>query len=468
MTSALTPKGSYRVTKADRRLFWYIMLPALVESVVNQLFGMIDTLMVGNTVNSAVNIAAVSLGNTPHQFILCVLNAFTIGTTTAIAFYTGSGEKHKIGATVRQSALFILLLSTAVTVLSLIFAPAILSFVGADGELHEISVRYFRIIIAVHPIEMLTVVATASLRGIGISKFPMIYNLIAGGLNVAGNYVLIYGKFGFPEMGIAGAALSTSLSKCIAFAIALYCMAVMKTEVRINFRESFLFTRPILGRVASVGMTTMLEQVLLQGGNVIAVKIVAGMDTASIAAYNICQTINGLSWRPGGACQVASTTFAGRDMGERRPDKARARALMVYRYGLYFCAGMAFFLFFFRYPVASLFSPVENIRHMAGQAMIFDAFSTIGVTSHLIFSGSLRASGDQKYPLIASMVSIWTARVGIALLFSQLGILTVFTARLCNGIDQMIRGSIVSLRFFTSKRFRSPIPSSKGESDASE
>ena len=224
--------------------------------------------------------------------------------------------------------------------------------------------------------------------------------------------------------------------------------------MRIRFTESFRFTRDGIGRVASVGMTTALEQILLQGGNIMAVKIVASMETASIAAFNVCTSINGLSWRPASACQVASTTFTGQDLGEGRPEKARARAWMVYRYALYFCAFMTVFMLVMRYPIARLFTPEEIIWRKAGHALVFDALSIIGVTTHLVLAGSLRAAGDQKYPLIASMISIWTARVLIASIFVKTGILSVDTARLCVGLDQMIRGTIVMTRFLRSSKYK--------------
>ena len=453
MTAQPALKKIYTVTPADRRAFWFIMLPALVEGVILQLFGMIDTLMLGNTADSAVNIASVSLANTPHQFILCVLNAFAIGTTTAIAFYTGQNDPRRVAAAARQSMRMILLLSGASTVIALVFAHPIVTFAGAAGELHDGAVLYFRIIMAGFPLEMLTVAATACMRGIGVTRVAMLYNIAASAFNVLGNYVLIYGRFGFPEMGVAGAALSTTLSKCISFAIAAWYMLTRDTPVRIRFGESFRFTRDGIGRVSTVGITTALEQVLLQGGNILAVKIVAQMDTVSIAAFNVCGTINGLSWKPGGACQVATTTFVGRDLGEGRPEKARARALMVYRYSLIFCACMSVFMILFRTPIASLFSPEAEIVRMAGAALIFDAVSAVGVTSHLTLSGALRSAGDSKYPLIASMISIWSARVVLALIFGWCGLLNVMTARLCVAIDQMIRGTIVTLRFFRSDKW---------------
>lgn len=440
------------------------MLPALIEGIILVMFGMIDTLMLGNTANSAVNIASVSLANTPHQFIICVLNAFAIGTTTAIAFYTGQNDSRRISAAARQSFLLMLLTGTASAVICIVFASPIVRFAGATGELHDSAVLYFRIIMAGFPMEILAVTATACMRGIGITKVAMIYNIIASAFNVLGNYVLIYGKFGFPEMGVAGAAISTTLSKCISFGIALWYMLGVDSPVRIRLKESFRFTRDGLGRICSVGITAGLEQVILQGGNILAVKLVASMETASIAAFNICGTINGLSWKPGGACQVATTTFTGRDLGEGRPDKAKARTMMVYRYSLIFSAVMTVFIILFRVPIAALFSPEKEIVTRAGAAMIFDAVSVVGITTHLTLAGSLRSAGDSKYPLIASMISIWSCRVMFAFLLTRLGVWDVMTARLCVAMDQLIRGSIVAGRFFLSKKWNPPnTDDSKGD-----
>ena len=83
---------SYTVTSADKRSFWFIMLPALIEGVISQLFGIIDTLMLGNTAESAVNIASVSIANVPHVLLVNTIAAFCIGATTSIAFYTGQGQ----------------------------------------------------------------------------------------------------------------------------------------------------------------------------------------------------------------------------------------------------------------------------------------------------------------------------------------------------------------------------------------
>ncbi len=457
MNTTIRPKADsdgYVITLSDKKKFLSIMLPALVEGIITQLFGMIDTLMLGNTADSAVNISAVSISGAPLNFIVCVLAAFTIGTTTAVAYYHGRGEDENVSAAARQSFTFVLITSTAAAAAALIFSDRIVNFAGAKGELHGAALTYFRIVAVGIPIQMLTSVATAAMRGIGVTSIAMTYNLVSGGSNVILNYCLIYGHFGFPEMGVAGAAWATNIAKVIAFVIAAANMFLVVSPVQLHFHDSYGFTKPIIGRVCSVGLTTAAEQVILQGGNILATRITSYLDTNSIAAMSICSNIEGIGWKTGQACQVATTTFTGYDMGEGMPVKAKKRSLMVYRYSLYMAAAVIVFIIFTRFYIAKMFTTVEEVWRLAGGALIIDAVSNIGVTTHLVLSGSLRAAGDSKYPLIASLVSLWVFRVIMLYIILKLGGLNVYTGRIGIAADQMVRGTIVALRFFTSEKYR--------------
>lgn len=444
----------YTVTAEDKKKFLRIMMPALVEGIITQLFGMIDTLMLGNTADSAINISAVSISGAPLNFIVCVLAAFTIGTTTAVAYYNGRGERDNVGAATRQSFTFVLLATAAATAAALIFSDQIVNFAGAKGELHEAAVTYFRIVAIGLPIQMLTSVATAAMRGIGVTSIAMIYNLISGGANVLLNYCLIYGNLGFPELGVAGAAWATTIAKVIAFVIAAVNMFFVVSPVQLHFYDSYGFTGPVIGRICSVGLTTAAEQVILQGGNILATRITSHLDPNSIAAMSICSNIEGIGWKTGQACQVATTTFTGYDIGEGKPEKAKKRSVMVYRYSLYMAAAVIVLIVFARYGIAKLFTPVEEVWKLAGGALVIDAVSNIGVTTHLVLAGSLRAAGDSKYPLIASLVSLWVFRVIMLYIILRAGHLNVYTGRIGIATDQMVRGTIVALRFFTSDKYR--------------
>ncbi len=454
MNESSAIRAPYRVTRADRFAFFRMMIPALIEGVVTQLFGMVDTQMLGNTAASAVNISAVAVSNAPLNFVVCVLVAFTIGETTAVAWYSGRGERQKVAAVARQSMLAVCAVTVAATAAAILFRGPIVRFAGAREELFAPAETYFTIVALGLPLQMMTASATAAMRGIGVTRIAMFYNLLSGGANVVLNAVLIYGRLGFPALGVAGAAVATTVSKGIAFLIAMSYMFFADSTVRLRFGGSWRFTRDGIGRVASVGLTTAGEQMILQGGNILAVRLVAGMDTASIAAFNICGTIEGIGWRPGGACQVASTTFTGRALGEGRPEKARARTMMVYRWALGITLCTTVFTILFRYPIARLFSPDEIVWRAAGATLIIDALSTFGVTTHQTLAGSLRAADDSRYPLIASLISLWVFRVLALLLFSRLGILTVTTGRLAVAMDQTVRGTIVALRFFTKKEWK--------------
>lgn len=467
MTSVASIRSipSYRLTEKDVRFFLSIMLPALVELLLSQLFGMMDTIMLGHTENSSVLIAAVGMTASPINLIVCVISAFCIGTTAAVAWFTGAGESEKARCAAHQSLALLAVIGAVVTVLSLLFAEPIIRFAGAKEDTLADAVTYYRIIAAGFLVQSVTISITASLRGVGITKIPMLYNLTAALVNVILNYGMIYGRLGFPAMGIRGAAWATTISKFLAFVLAMLLMFFGKIPVGIRRGDSFRPNRQILTRILRVGITAGLEQVILQSGAVLNNKIVATVPTADFAANQIAANVEGLAWQLGNACNAASTTSTGQSLGEGRPEKARSMTRMILLVSLGFSACVILLFLFAGSPIAHLYTPEKEIAATAGRILCYTAIGMPGVATHLTIAGSLRGAGDTKTPLFASFCSLWIFRVGLGyLLVYRLG-MGVIAARVCCSVDQLVRASIVSLRYLTGKwaKGSSPVLSQKCE-----
>lgn len=189
-----------------------ITLPALFELVLSQLFTMVDTIMLGRSEVSAVAIAAVGLTNNPMNLVRSILIALNVGTTAGVAWAIGAGDRKSAAQISRNALMMNALVGTTAAAIVHTFAGPIVTFMGAGADTFEYAKNYLQIIsLGMIPLSM-TFAITAGLRGVGQTRLPMTYNLIANMLNVVGNYVLIYGKFGMPKMGVSGAALSTALS----------------------------------------------------------------------------------------------------------------------------------------------------------------------------------------------------------------------------------------------------------------
>jgi len=207
----------YKLTRGDVRFFLSIMLPALVELLLSQVFGMIDTIMLGRLPDSAGVLAAVGITTSPINLVVCVVTAFCIGTTATIAIATGAGKHEEARSTARQSLMLLGLIGVVLKVFCMAFAGPIIRFAGAKDEIFAGAVTYYRLIAAGFFFQSVTISITAALRGVGITRIPLLYNLSSAALNVVLNYIMIYGKLGLPPMGIAGAALATTVSKGAAF-----------------------------------------------------------------------------------------------------------------------------------------------------------------------------------------------------------------------------------------------------------
>jgi Na+-driven multidrug efflux pump len=144
----------------------------------------------------------------------------------------------------------------------------------------------------------------------------MLYNIGSNLLNVFGNYVLIYGKFGFPKWGVAGAAASTSIARLISCLVGLYIIYFSrKSIIALKVKDDYKIDWSIVRRVFSIGMPAAVEQFILQSGLILFARTVSGLGTSGFAAHQIGLNINGLAFSPCMAFGVASTTLVGQSLG---------------------------------------------------------------------------------------------------------------------------------------------------------
>jgi len=279
---------------------------------------MADMIMVGRLGPAA--IAAVGLTNQPVFFAMAAFIALNVGTTAVIARAIGAGDDDVASDAMRQSLILVVIMGLAVSVLGFVFAGHVLEFMGAEPDVLPMGVSYMKIIASGGVFMVVSMSLTAALRGAGDTKSPMKANMVANVSNVIGNYLLIYGKFGFPKLGVAGAALATTIARSIAFFLLL--KVVISGNSHLHLRGPFRLNRELLERIIRVGMPSAVEQIVLRGGQLVYVKIVAGFGTTVIAAHQIGMNIMNLSFMPGTAFAIAATTLVGQGLGAGMPDLA--------------------------------------------------------------------------------------------------------------------------------------------------
>ena len=447
-------KSKFKLDDESRKMWKEILSitwPAFIELVMSTLFGMVDMIMVGRV--SSAGLAAIGLTHQPFRLLNAVFAAVNIGTTTLVAWNIGAGKKEKAAVVARQVLVINLVLGIALTAVGIGFARPIIKFMGGNSDTMEMAVDYFTIIVSGLVFLAFNSAVTAALRGAGETRLPMMYNIGANLFNVFGNWVLIYGKLGFPAMGAAGAALPTTISRFLSCSVALYILfskrsiSVLSTRLRDGFCPNFETIR----KVFSIGFPAALEQIILQSGLMLFARTVSGLGTAEFAAHQIGLNINGLTFAPSMAFGVAATTLVGQSLGANDEEIAEKYASQVHHIaiGVACLIGMIFILF--SHPMSRIYTEDENIAHMAGTVLKIVALGQLGMPTQLCLAGALRGAGDTIYPLIASAFGIWVFRVIVAHFFVRVfgwGLIGAWAALV---LDQYTRAGIVYARYRSGK-----------------
>lgn len=428
------------------RITW----PAFIELVMSTLFGMVDMMMVGRLGPAA--ITSVGLTNQPFMLLLAIFAAVNIGGTALVAWSVGGNNSNKAKAVTRQIIVINLILGIVISFLGVLAAGSIVRFMGAGPDTMQLATVYFKIVASGLVFQALMMGITACLRGAGQTRIPMAYNVGSNLLNVFGNYVLIYGKWGFPCWGVAGAAVSTTLSRLLACLAALGVVYFSRwSDLKISIKDNYWPDWEIIKKIFAIGMPSAMEQFVLQSGLMLFAKIVSGLGTVGFAAHQIGLNISGLSFSPSKAFGVAATTLVGQSLGAGDTDLAERYARYIRKVAFFIACITGTVFILFSHSLALLYTSDLIVAGMAGTVLKILALAQPGQSTQLALSGALRGAGDTMYPLYASMLGIWGFRVGMTYLYVNVfgwGLIGAWVALV---LDQYIRSIVIYLRFRSGK-----------------
>ena len=431
------------------RLTW----PAFVELMLTTVFGMGDLLMLASIrEKTTVYKAAVGLTNQPHMLLVAVFAAMNVGATSLVAFNIGNKNPEKANRVASQAVGANIILGILVSILGFALASPIIKFMGAGADTFPYALSYFRIIVIGVAFRALNMAVVASMRGAGQTKLIMYINLTANLLDLLANYVLVYGKWGFPRMEIEGAAWSTTVAN---MAAGLTCLCVVmfskRSIIRVKLGQMFRFSKDILWRVLQIGYPAAGEQLVMQSGFAIFTKMVSGLGTQVMAAHQSVLSVLGLCLAPTQAFCVATSVLVGQSLGEGEPGKAERLAKSTRFLANVASVTIGLLIIIFSRQIAFIYDPDPKVMNYAIVALWLAAFMQPSQSTQLVTAAALRGAGDAMYPLYSSIVGIWGLRVLMGLFFVNVLHLGLLGAWLAINLDQIARAVTVTLRFRTGR-----------------
>lgn len=394
-----TPNSS-DLYKQSLRIAW----PATIEGALLAIIGAIDTMMVGTLGPAA--IASVGLTSQPRMILLVLAQALATGTTAVVARRKGAGDQLSANACLAQSMYLMTLLGFAMAALGYFFAEPFMRLAGANEDTLAMSVTYFQIIALGLPLNCWSLCICAAMRAIGKTTITMTTNITANLVNVVLNYCLIGGHFGFPALGVQGAAIATVCGTVVATIIAFVFAMTPGRYLRLRFHFPPRFDRDTLGGLVKVGSGTIAESVFLRVGFLITSKLIAGVGTAAFAAYQIVSQVTSLSFTLGDGIAIAGTTMVGQSLGAKRHDLAQAHVVIAKRMALIISIALMVLVFFFRRSIGTLFTEDAVVLSGVEVAFITVVIGMIGQNGRVVYAGCLRGAGDVRYVAICSLISV--------------------------------------------------------------
>ena len=436
-----------RLTRDVVMLSW----PSLLELILSQLTTFVDQIMVGRIPGEmgVAGLAAVGLTASPKFALMTAIMALNVGATAVIARSRGQQNRERANQVFRHALLLNLILSALLMGVGIWAAEWMVRFMGP--EISEMTIRaatdYLKIqFYGLVPL-CLAFTITAALRGVGNTRIPMLYNTAANAVNVVFNYLLIYGKLGFPALDVVGASVATVIGQTVAFLIALVVVLRKKSYLYLSFREKFSFDRTILGNIVQVGLPAMVEQVLMRIGIIIYARTVTALGDLKFATHQILMSIQSFSWMLGQAFATAATTLTGQSLGKRRTDMAviylnRTRALSCWA-SLVLMA----LILILRKGIVGLFTTDGAVIAMGAEIMFLIALSLPIQTDSFVISGGLRGAGDTKFTAMSTLVTVLIIRSILATLMVTVWGWELWGAWIALLADLMIRAGMIHLRY---------------------
>lgn len=391
-----------------------IALPVALQGLLNTAVNLVDNLMIGTM--GETSIAAVGLANKVFFVFSLLIFGTVSGSGVLAAQYWGIQDIKNIRKVLGISVL-IGLASSLLFVLPSIFCPEIVMRIfTVSSETIRIGAIYLGIAALSYPFSAVTNAYVAMLRAVNQVKAPVIISCITIFINICFNYVLIFGKFGAPAMGVAGAAIATLIARVCEMTILLSVIYLKKSPIAARLREMFGYTGEFLKKYFSTVTPVILNEFMWGLGVTIYSLVYGRMGDEAVAAITIAQTIQDLLLVLFQGLSAATAVILGNAMGAGELKRAERYAKNAQTLQFILTAIMMILCYTLRWKFIGLYTLTDTVAKDVSACLIaFTVFMPFKMYNYVNIVGVLRSGGDTKICLLLDCAGVWL--IGIPLAF---------------------------------------------------
>lgn len=422
--------------------------PIFIETLLIMMLGAVDTIMLSR--HSDNSVAAVGVVNQIIMLTFLVFEVINLGTSVLCSQYLGAKKEKNVVQVVGVSLLVNLFVGGVISLFLYLMSSTILRWMGLGPELMADGVDYMRIVGAFAFFQAISMTLSASLRSANKAIYPMMVTVVVNIINIIGNYSLIFGRFGMPELGVEGAAISTAFSRGVAMLI-LFVILFRKHIPRFPLAYFRPFPWGELKNLLRVGLPSAGEQLSYSFSQVVITFLINMLGVEALATRTYCVNIImfvylfSISMAQGGAICI------GHLIGQNKPHAAFLLGKYVMKKSVMITFILSCVLAVSGSTILGWLTVNPEIIRMGVLILVIDTVLEIGRPINIFATNALRAAGDVNYPFYVGLVVMWSIAVGGSYLFGihwGWGLCGMWVAFL---LDENIRGIIFVRRWYGMK-----------------
>ena len=408
-----------------------LAIPMILELSLESVFAVVDMYFVSHLPNASAAMATVGL----TEAVVALVYTIAIGLSTAATAVIARriGEKNPEGAAhaAAQSLLIALAVTVVVSILGIIFAADVLRLMGAKPEVVRDGTIFTRIMLGGSVVIILLFMINGIFRGAGDATMAMRSLWIASIINIILCPVLINGYGPFPELGLKGAAIATTIGRGIGVVYQCYHLFSGKRTIKIRWPH-FKWDLPVVKTLVEVAWPATF-QFFIQSGSWIFMAYVVSItgSTDASAGYQIAIRNVVFFILPAWGLSNAAATLVGQNLGAKQPLRAEQSVLLAAKYNAIFMAAVMFLFLFYSSPIISIFTSEPAVHRYAVQALQIIGAGYIFYGIGMVMVQALNGAGDTKTPTWINLFGFWLFQIPFAWIMAKtfnMGPMGVFIA----------------------------------------
>ena len=414
-------RDSFRTTDHDltavpiERGVALLAIPMVLEMAMESIFAVTDIFWVARLGADAV--AAVGLTEAVMTLVYAVAVGLGMGVTALVARRVGEGDDEGAAQVAGQTLWLGLAAATVVGVAGLAFGPDILALMGANAAVIENS-SYTRVLLGGSLTVIYIFLLNAAFRGAGLAGIAMRALVLANGINIVLDPCLIFGLGPFPALGVAGAAVATTLGRGIAVAWLLYKLFERSPHLTLR-RRHLVLEWQVMRRLVEVSIGGIGQFLIATASWVFLMRLVAVHGSLAIAGYTIAVRVIDFTFLPAWGLTNAAATLVGQNLGAGAELRARASVDVVMRYTLVYMGLIALvFLIGDQWLVGLFTSDLAIVGHGADCLRIV-AIGYMPFAVGMVLAQAFNGAGDTWTPTWLNLIAFWLLQIPLAWVLAE-------------------------------------------------